>query len=148
MRSEIAGFAIAALVSAAALPAHAAHVLITEDEAKLPPPKAAIATDRRGITRAPKIKYIDPGQPIHSPMHFQLAFEAFGGAKIDPNSVKVTYLKTPNVDLTGRVAPFVQTAGVDIPDAELPAGEHIVKVDVKDSDGRSGSATFILKVAE
>lgn len=147
MRIWIVGFAIAGVVSFAAVPVHAAHVLITAEEARLPPPKAAVVTDRRGITRAPKIKYIDAGQPIHSPMHFQLAFETFGGAKIDLNSVKVTYLKTPNVDLTARVIPFVQTAGIDIPDAELPAGEHIVRVDVKDSDGRSGSATFILNVA-
>src|SRR5690348_11375620 len=80
--------------------------LITEDEAKLPPPKGAIAADRRGILRGPKVDFISPGDTVHSPLHLQLKFEAFGGAKIDPDSVKMTFLRTPNVDLTPRIKPF------------------------------------------
>jgi hypothetical protein len=79
-------------------------------------------------------------------MHLQITFESFGGAKIDPDSVRVTYLKSPNVDLTPRVRPFVQTAGIDMPDVELPVGDHLVRVDVKDSDGRVGTTSFVLKV--
>ena len=148
MRSWFAGFAIAiaAVVSSAAIPASAAHVLITEEEAKLPPPKGAVATDRRGVTRGPKIKYVEESEPIHSPMHLQLTFESFGGAKIDPDSVKVTYLRTPNVDLTPRIKSFVQATGIDIPDVQLPAGDHMVRVDVKDSDGRLGRTSFVLRV--
>lgn len=148
MRNLFAGLAIviAAVVSSAAIPAFAAHVLITEEEAKLPPPKGAVATDRRGVTRGPKIKYVEDSEPIHSPMHLQLTFESFGGAKIDPDSVKVTYLRTPNVDLTPRIKSFVQASGIDIPDVQLPAGDHMVRVDVKDSDGRLGSTSFVLRV--
>jgi len=136
-----------AVVSLAAFPACAAHVLITEEEARLPPPKGAIVADRRGVTRGPKIQYIEDGKEIHSPTHFQLKFETFGGAKIDPDSVKVTYLRTPNVDLTPRVKAFVQATGIDMPDVELPVGDHMLRVDIKDSDGRAGSTSFILKVA-
>jgi hypothetical protein len=148
VRSWFVGFAavVAAIGSSAIIPAYAAHVLITEEEAKLPPPKGAVVTDRRGVTRGPKIKVIGESEPMHSPMHLKLTFESFGGAKIDPDSVKVTYLKTPNVDLTPRIKPFVQTAGIDIPDVELPVGDHLIRVDVKDSDGRIGSTSFVLKV--
>jgi hypothetical protein len=142
-----AGFAIAFAVFVSLTPVYAATVLITQEEAKLPPPKGAIAVDRRGITRGPKIKVLDESEPLHSPMHLQVMFESFGGAKIDLDSVKVTYLRTPNVDLTPRIRPFVQNAGIDIPDVELPVGEHMVRIDVKDSDGRIGSTNFILKVA-
>jgi hypothetical protein len=145
VRNWFAGIAIAAVVASDALPA--AHVLITEQEAKLPPPRGAIVTDRRGVTRGPKINLIDESEPVHSPMHFRVTFETFGGAKIDPDSVKVTYLKTPNVDLTPRIKSFVQNDGIDIPDVELPVGVHIVKVDVKDSDGRMGSRSFVLRIA-
>ena len=149
MRSWLAGGAIAmaVIVWSAAVPAFAGTVLITEDEAKLPPPKGAVAVQARGVTRGPKIRLVDESEPIHSPMHLQLRFESFGGAKIDPDSVKMTYLKTPSVDLTPRIRSFVQPTGIDIPDVELPAGEHMVRVDVKDSDGRIGTTSFTLKIA-
>ena len=127
--------------------AQAGEVLITQDEAKLPPAKGAIATDRRGITRGPKIEFLSPGDAARSPMHLQLKFESFGGAKIDPDSVKVTYLKSPTVDLTPRLKSFVQATGIDMPAVEVPAGDHLVRVDIKDSDGRVGSTSFVLKVA-
>jgi hypothetical protein len=129
------------------VPALAAQVLITQDEAKLPPPRAAIAAEMRGITRGPKVSLVSDVEPVHSPMHLQLRFESFGGAKIDPESVKVTYLRTPNVDLTARIKSFVQATGIDVPDAELPVGDHQVRVDIKDSAGRSGSSIFALQVA-
>jgi hypothetical protein len=135
-----------AITSAASVPVYAAQVLITEDEAKLPPPKGAVATDRRGITRGPKIDFISAGNAIHSPTHLQMKFESFGGAKIDPDSVKITYLRTPNVDLTSRVKSFVQPTGIDMPDVQLPVGDHMLRVDVKDTDGRVGSTSFVLKV--
>jgi hypothetical protein len=121
--------------------------LITEEEAKLPPPKGAVAADRRGILRGPKVEFVSPGDSVSSPMRLQLKFESFGGAKIDPESVKVTFLRTPNVDLTPRVKPFVQADGINMQDAELPPGEYTVRVDIKDSDGRPGTAIFTLKVA-
>lgn len=121
--------------------------LITEEEAKLPPPKGAVAADRRGILRGPKVEFVSPGDSVSSPMRLHLKFESFGGAKIDPDSVKVIFLRTPNVDLTPRVKPFVQADGINMQDAELPPGDYTVRVDVKDSDGRPGTAIFTLKVA-
>jgi hypothetical protein len=137
----------AAVAASVSVPAYAAQVLITEEEAKLPPPRGAVATDRRGVSRGPKIELVADSEPVHSPMHLQLKFEAYGGAKIDPDSVKVTYMRTPNVDLTGRVKGFVQPTGIDIPDLQLPVGDHMIRVDIKDLDGRIGSMSFVLKVA-
>jgi hypothetical protein len=77
----------------------------------------------------------------------QLKFESFGGSKIDPESLRVIYLRTPNVDLTERVKSFAGVTGLDIPDAELPPGDHLIRVDIKDSDGRSGSTSFLLKIS-
>jgi hypothetical protein len=121
--------------------------LITEEEAKLPPPKGAIAADRRGILRGPKVEVVSPSDTVSSPLRLQLKFESFGGAKIDPESVKVIFLRTPNVDLTPRVKPFIGADGINMQDAELPPGEYLVRVDVKDSDGRPGTISFTLKVA-
>ena len=147
MRSWRLGLLLAgAAVIAGSLPAGAAQVLITPEEAALPPPKGAVITERRGITRGPKVDVVTSPGELRSPMHFKLKFEPYGGAKIDPDSVKVIYLRTPNVDLTSRIRSFVQPTGIDMPEVELPAGEHMVRVDVKDSDGRVGTTSFVLKV--
>ncbi|WP_247275883.1 MULTISPECIES: hypothetical protein [unclassified Bradyrhizobium] len=121
--------------------------LITEEEAKLPPPKGAVAVDQRGIMRGPKVEFVSPGDSASSPLRLVLKFQSYGGAKIDPDSVRVIFLRTPNVDLTPRVKPFVQPDGINMQDAELPPGEYTVRVDIKDSDGRPGTTIFTLKVA-
>jgi hypothetical protein len=133
------------IVVLASSPVKAGTVLISADEAKLPPPKGAVAVASRGITRGPKVAYVG-SDAAQSPMRLQLKFESFGGAKIDTDSLKVTYMKNPAVDLTPRLKPFVQPTGIDMPGAELPPGDHLIRVDVKDSDGRAASTSFTLKI--
>jgi hypothetical protein len=137
---------ISLLLPTCVIPAGAAEVLITQEEAQLPPPKGAVGVDRRGVTRGPKVELVSAAGEIPSPSRFQLKFLSYGGATIDTSSLKVIYLRTPNVDLTSRVMSFVKPTGLDIPDAVLPPGEHMLRVDIKDSDGRSGSTSFILRV--
>ena len=121
--------------------------LITEEEAKLPPQKGAVANSARGITRGPKIQVPDGEAAAQSsPMRFQVRFQTFGGSSIDLDALKVTYLKSPVVDLTPRIKPFVQATGIDMPGAQLPPGDHLVRVDIKDSDGRAASTSFLLKI--
>ena len=64
-----------ALIVGSASSLAANHLLISEEEAKLPPPKGAVAADRRGITRGPKIEVVGEKEPNHSPLHLQLKFE-------------------------------------------------------------------------
>jgi hypothetical protein len=144
MKRMLLGVFAAGLVS---LGTAAATPLITDDEARMPPPKGAITANTRGILRGPKVGVISPNEAGHSPLRLQLKFETFGGATINIESVKVLYLRTPNVDLTARVKPFIQADGIDMPDVELPPGEYMVRVDVKDSDGRPGSVSFTLRVS-
>jgi hypothetical protein len=139
--------ACAAIIISSSAQLYAAHVLITEEEARLPPPKGAIAMDSRGITRGPRIEFIPGAEPVHSPTHLLVKFVSFGGAKIDAESVRITYLRNPNVDLTQRMRPFVLPTGIDMPDAQLPAGDHTIRVEVKDSEGRAASTMLVLKVA-
>jgi hypothetical protein len=128
-------------------PAYAANViLITPEEAKLPPPKGAIAVASRGVTRGPKVELVSQQAVMTSPVRIQLKFQTFGGAKVDLGAVQATYLRTPNVDLTPRIKPFVNESGIDVPAAELPPGDHIVRIDIKDSDGRAATTSFTLKV--
>jgi hypothetical protein len=123
-------------------------VLITEDEARLPALPDVPLTTRAGVTRGPKIllesSAAKAGVKSPFPLRFKLA--TFGGAKIDPASVKVTYLKTPPVDLTERFGKISQADGLELVAAEAPPGVHHIRVTVEDSDGRKSSASFALKV--
>ena len=145
---RLGGFAICIAAGLASFaPAKAASlVLITADEAKLPPPKGAIPVSARGVTRGPKVELVSQSGVIRSPTPLQLKFQTYGGAKVDLDAVQATYLRSPNVDLTPRIKPFVSATGIDVPAAELPPGEHVVRIDIKDSDGRAATASFILKV--
>ena len=139
--------AVFGAVTAMPIPARAAP-LITAEEAALPPQKGAVLNSGRGITRGPKIQVPDAEAGVQtSPMHFQVKFQTFGGSSIDLEALKVTYLKTPVVDLTPRIKPFAQPNGIDMPDAQLPPGDHLVRIDIKDSDGRAASMSFLLKIA-
>jgi hypothetical protein len=131
-----------------AMPASAfAAALITAEEAALPAMKGAVANSNRGITRGPKITVVDESAAKPSPIHFQVKFQPLGGSTIDLDGLKVIYLKQPNVDLTPRIKPFVQPTGIDMPDALLPPGDHLVRIDLKDSEGRVSTTSFLLKIA-
>ena len=125
-------------------------VLVTAQEAALPSVPNAPLT-RRGITRGPQIVLVSPpadNATVQSPLHLQLKFESHGGAKIDPDGVKVVYVKNPVVDLTDRVKPYLQSGGIDITEADVPPGNHTFRVDVKDSDGRATTSLFTFVVGK
>ena len=52
----------------------------------------------------------------------------------------------PTAIATDPSRPAARDAGV-APDAELPAGDHVIRVDVKDSEGRAATTSFTLKVS-
>jgi hypothetical protein len=135
------------LASTIAPIAAVASPLITAEEAALPPQKGAVPNSGRGITRGPKIQVPEAASSQPSPVHLLVKFQTYGGSNIDLDALKVSYLKSPVVDLTARIKPFAQATGIDMPDAQLPPGEHLVRIDVKDSEGRAASTSFLLKIA-
>lgn len=121
--------------------------LITEAEAKLPAAEKTIVT--RAITRGPGIKVVSPdlsAEKIASPFQLKIAFEPRGGAKIDTSAVKLTYLKTPNIELLDRVKGSLTENGIDVSSAEVPQGQHEIRVSIQDSEGRQSSAILKLNV--
>lgn len=141
-------FGVGCLVGAVALvPERAvAETLISIDEAALPPQKGAVPNLGRGVTRGPKVLLLDLESEQKSPLRFQIKFQTFAGARVDFNSLKISYLKEPVVDLTQRVRPFTYAAGIDMANAQAPPGDHLIRVDIKDSEGRTASRSFLLRV--
>jgi hypothetical protein len=136
---------ILAVTTVGPSPANAGVILITPDEARLP--AARDVASSRAITRGPRIEVsgLEDGK-LHSPLHFKLKFRAFGGSTTDLDTLAVTYLRGSYVDLTPRIRPFVQPTGIDIPDAEVPPGEHAIRIELKDSEGRTATTSFLLAV--
>ena len=123
--------------------------LITSKEAQLPAASGALNT--RGIARGPGIKIMSPdptAAEIKSPFDLKIQFESRGGKKIDPSAVKLTYMKANAVDLTPRLSGAISEGGIDFSKAEVPPGEHAVKITVKDVDGRETNTIMSLIVTK
>jgi len=136
---------IALLSMPFAAPRAFALELITAKEAQLPD---AVP---RGITRSPTIRLISPdpsAKQVASPFVLKVSFEPHGGARIEPKTVKVTYLKSPSVDLTKRLEPYVSATGIEVNDTNAPPGTHSVRIEVRDSDGRTSDTIISLVVAK
>ena len=117
--------------------------LITADEAKQPP--AASKPASRAITRGPGVKLASP-ESVSGQFALKVAFEPRGDSKIDTASVKVELLKGSGIDLTDRVKAGIKPSGIEIASAAAPAGEHPIRVTVRDSEGRMGTGEFKLTV--
>ena len=133
-------FAVAALAGALLATPAAAATLITEHEAELPADNSLL---RSGIERGPDIIVVYPPPKtgmIQSPFAFKVKFEPHGGTQIDLDTLTVVYKRIPAIDLTARLKPYVRPDGIDMPSAEVPAGDHRIMIFVKDSAGHEGQA--------
>lgn len=122
--------------------------LVTPDEARLPNATGQITS--RGVTRGPGIKQVSPdpaAKGLKGPVDLKIAFEPRGGSKIDPASVKLTYMKNPPVDLTDRAKGGIKPDGIELSRANVPAGDHQIRVTVKDDEGRQTSSVVTINVA-
>src|SRR5882672_3807566 len=81
--------------------------LVTEQEAMLPDDTLG---EKRGVTRGPDIDIVFPAVNaglVRSPFNLKIRFKAYGGSKIDRESILVTYRKIPLIDMTQRIMPFI-----------------------------------------
>jgi hypothetical protein len=111
--------------------------LITAAEAKYPPSEPV---ELRGPVPGPTVDVVSPPSDVsqRSPIRLFLRFKAYGGDSVDKDSVRLIYEKTPPIELTQRVAPYLTTTGLVIEKAKVPPGTHLIRVQLKDSSGRLG----------
>ena len=128
----------------------AGTVLISTDEGALPPASDAtkIPVATRAITRRPDLILVAPTKSVHSPFDLHFKFQAHGSSSIKPESFHLIYLKSPKVDLTARVRPYIQANGLMMPQAEAPAGRHVIEARISDSDGRESVGVFTFEVVK
>jgi hypothetical protein len=125
--------------------------LVTEQEAALPPNHLPGLELRGSPTRRPSAVVVAPPPSagvMKSPLNLKVKLQAFGGAKIDPDSIVVTYKKTPMIDITQRIMPFISADGIEVPEAEVPPGLHEFRIELKDKEGRLGGTEFSFQVGK
>jgi hypothetical protein len=127
----------------------AGEILITDAEAGLPA-SADAALSQRALTRGPAVEQITPNPDarVTSPLPLKIKFTARNNTSIDPNSVKITYLRSPNVDLTTRIKSHVTADGIEISQAEAPPGMHVLRIELRDTQGRTSTGTITLSVVK
>ena len=148
MTVSFSRLAASGVLALCVMQAHAVQ-LISPKEAQLPAASGSLNT--RGIARGPGIRVASPdlaAANLKSPFDLKVQFESRGGNKIDPATVKVTYLKASAVDLTPRMQSAINETGIDLSKAEVPPGEHAIKITVKDVDGRETSTVLNLNVSK
>lgn len=127
----------------------AAEPLISVAEAALPDAKHASDRFTRGIARGPGITLLSPASgPLRSPFDLDVLFESRGARAIDKDSVRVLYVKDPIVNITDRVQKAIHAHGIKLNRVEMPPGEHLLRIVLRDQDGRESRADFTLKVTQ
>jgi hypothetical protein len=86
--------------------------------------------------------------PVQSPFDFRVSLDARGGQKIDPDSVKVVYMKSPFVDLTPRLKSSITASGIQFSKAEVPPGTHTIRITAKDTEGRETNSVVTIVVTK
>lgn len=122
--------------------------LITPDEAALAPPSADQMIRPRGLSSdGPGIEIVKPedGESIPSPAELLIRFIPKTGS-IDLASLKVTLLKFISIDLTDRLRPYVNSDGIAMKDAKVPAGSYRVRISLADTAGKVSSRELSFEV--
>jgi len=147
MRSLLIATALGLGMTSALSGTAAAQMLISENEATLPA-SSDVGLTTRGLTRGPGIEQVSPSpsRSVQSPLPLKVKFVARNNVAIDPDSVKVTYLKAQSIDLTERIKKYLTADGIDMAKAEVPPGTHHLRINLKDKQDRSSTITIKLVV--
>ena len=114
--------------------------LITPQEAATPaaesPGGSVLDVGRQEINLGPTIEILKPsdGGKASGPIEIQINFVPKTGP-VDVNSLKVTVVKFLSIDITDRLRDYVSPSGIQVKEAKIPAGKHIVRISVADVQG-------------
>lgn len=116
--------------------------VITSQEAALP--LSATSKAGRSISRGPAIRQVSPSGtvPANAPFNLKVEFVGRGGEKIAPATAQVMLLRGSNVDITQRIKAYITPNGIEIPNAMVAPGTHVLQVAVSDTNGKQSTANI------
>jgi hypothetical protein len=104
----------------------------------------------------PKVTVLEPKEERATERPLQIVFEAYGGAKIDPDSLIVMYWNTDREHLESRILDhlkridkhdkFIKNYAIDIPKVHMPKGCHQIFIAIRDSEKKLGQVVHNIKV--
>ncbi len=114
--------------------------LITPQEAAAQaaesPGGSVLDVGRQESNMGPTIEILKPsdGGKASGPVEIQINFVPKTGS-VDVSSLKVTVVKFLSIDITDRLRDYVSPSGIQVKEAKIPAGKHIVRISVADAQG-------------
>jgi hypothetical protein len=125
-----------------------AQSLISLEEAALPEYAGDREPRLRSALGGPRIEILAPDMKasdkpsINKPVVINVKFEALDGANVAMDSLRVIYLRLFGIDITDRLRPYVKGSAIAVDEADIPVGDHSIRVEIKDNLGRKSSETF------
>ncbi len=98
----------------------------------------------------PGIKVIEPPPDAEykAPIRLIINFVPKEGTAVDVKTFRLEYLKFVSIDITRRVANYVGPGGVNVEKADLPAGDHKLRITIKDTQGGISQQVYSVKIAK
>ena len=98
----------------------------------------------------PQIKVVEPpaDAEYRAPIRLVISFIPREGTLVDLKSFKLEYLKLISIDITDRVAGYLSPGGVRVEKADLPPGDHKLRITLKDTDGGISQQVYSVKIAK
>lgn len=140
-------FGLAIALAIGAQSAYAA-MLISPEEVDLPAYQGGEGIRLRSAPGGPSIEVVAPNiaastkPTVRRPVAINVRFGSQDGASVDMRSLKVTYLRLFGIDITDRLRPYVQGSEIKVDEADIPEGDHSIRVEIRDNQGRASTQTF------
>ena len=120
--------------------------LLTKEEALLAPSPPGLVQVGRFLNDGPEIKVSQPQEnvPCTPPLTISIHFIPNSGKDVDLTKLKIEVLKIITIDITEKILPFATEEGIRLDKANLPQGEHKIRVIIGDVGG--GMTEKVLRV--
>jgi hypothetical protein len=111
---------------------------------------ASFAVIETRYATGPRIEVVEPpaDAEYRAPIRLIISFMPREGTQVDLKTFKLEYLKVISIDITGRVAGYLEPTGVRIEKADLPPGDHKLRITLKDTKGGISQQVYSVKIAK
>jgi hypothetical protein len=88
-------------------------------------------------------------QQLSSPIDILVSFEpGMNGDIADMKTLKVTLVGWIDIDITGRLTKYISGTNLDVKQADLPGGDHRLRMSIKDVEGKVNERDVIIAVVK